>query len=268
LTPDGKLNLARSVEPLIVASKIAIELKGKDKVWLPNRSNKVGISNFVNAVRVNGAKDRKWLIVQATDDLRFADKNNRETAETVAYYKRLHDLTPADGTAPATDEVRRFIWWLKKRNIAKFNGQGIAPETQAKRDVAEATESDIESDVAAMMRGRDEACAFELFTVSEVRESLPRLTDVRDGALREIDSKVAQALISNGARRLPQGQADLPGGRRFPRVWCASKELVAKYKDLSPKELHAAYVAMREGSIIGDAQRGDFDEEGDDATVH
>jgi hypothetical protein len=65
-------------------------------------------------------------------------------------------------------------------------------------------------------------------------------------------------MTTANCRRCPQGQADLPGGKRFPRIW-TRRELLAKYQNLTPKELHAAYVAMRKGVTVGEAKPGDFD---------
>ena len=74
-----------------------------------------------------------------------------------------------DGTGLVTDEVRCFLWLLGKRNISSFNGQCIAPETQAKKVVAEATETTIEFDIHTMIVDGEGAFAFELFTVQVVR---------------------------------------------------------------------------------------------------
>lgn len=254
IVPDGKLSVARAMEPKIVGTKIAIELKGKDKVWLPNRFNVVGVSNYENAIKINGPKDRKWLIVRATDDLRYSDDKNKPTAQTHEYYTRLHAVTPPDGTV--TDEVRRMLWWLQKRDISKFNGQGIAPETTAKKDVAEATASTIESDVSRLYSERAEAFAFELFTVHDVRESLPMIiTEGPTRSMKELDAEVAAAMVAVGCRRVSDKQVTL--NAKLVRVWCAHKGLLAKYKGLSTADLASAYLAQRKGSTTGAAKQGD-----------
>ena len=259
LVPDGKLNVARAIEPLIVASKVSIELKGKDKVWVPNRSAKIGVSNFANAIKINGSKDRKWLIVQATDDLRYSDDKNKPTKETDDYYKRLHALTPNDGTGPVTDEVRRFLWWLGKRNISSFNGQGIAPETQAKKDVAEATETTIESDIHTMIVDGEGAFAFELFTVQDVRQSLDIVQDPRNPrSAKEIEAEVSAGMVTATCRRVSDKQCTLPGHRIPTRVW-THKNLLVKYQGLTTSELAAAYKAQRQGADVGQTTPGDFD---------
>jgi Family of unknown function (DUF5906) len=246
IVPDGKQDLVKAIAPIITAPTMTVEPKGVDAFQIPNRSNIIGISNYENAVRLQGRQDRRWLVIRATDDLYGADDSNRPTAATKAYYDRLFALTPKDGTV--TDEVRRLAHFLKTRPLnmsGEFSAQGVAPMTGAKDDVAEATESDIESAVQGAYVDKSGPFRFELVTLEDVRAALVR-NDARK--VKAIQADVGAAMKAAGCRRLDMaGQVYLPGKHKPRRVWIAHKSLAAKYGKMEKKQLAAAYAAERAG---------------------
>jgi hypothetical protein len=264
LVPDGKNDLARAIAPMITQKDMTVEPKGVDPFKVPNRSNIIAISNYENAVKLNGRHDRRWMVLRATDDLYASDANNDKTPATVAYYNELFALTPPDGTV--TKEVQRLWHFLKTRPLnmsGDFDAQSIAPMTGAKADVADATETDIESAVHGAYKDKSGPFRFELVTLQDVLEALVR-NDVRPR--KAVEADVTTAMKAVGCRRLEAGQVYLPGKRNPRRLRMAHKSLAAKYGKMKPKELAAAYVAERAGKAIDPAAdiAADFGD-GDDA---
>ena len=94
---DGAL--AAAIEPKITAPTLTIEPKGIDKFQISNHANIIGVSNYENALKIRGRRDRKWAIARATADLIYADSSGKETAKTAKYFTRLFGVTPPDGMA-------------------------------------------------------------------------------------------------------------------------------------------------------------------------
>jgi hypothetical protein len=271
LVPDGKLDLAKAIVPKIIGGDVTIERKGIDKFTVPNKYNIVAISNFENAIRIEGRQDRKWLIVRATPTLYGADADGNATLDTKEYYDRLHAITKVGATpADVSDEIKRCLWWLRTQSIdtpsvrlsvGSFNGQGIAPMTPTKDDVAAITETTIEATLGgAYADGLDGEgpFRFELFTVENVR--LAYVED--DGRTRQqIDGDVSAVMEELGCRRVGSKQVYL-GGRKPRRLWCRNERLLPKYLAMSTKELADAYKAERRGKKPDPVATGraDFEE--------
>jgi hypothetical protein len=256
LVPNEKTgSLADALAPKIVGGNIWIERKGVDRFEVANRFNIMAVSNHEAAVKIAGRNDRKWLIVRATDDVYGSDAKGNSTAETAAYYDRLHAITPRDGSI--TDEVRRFVWWLQTRPIVGFNGQGIAPATFAKDDVASATESTIESEVNGMYADKAGPFRFQLMTIKDV------LAEVTDDGTKKAEAECAAAMASIGCRRIGNKQVYLTGrgrGRKPRRLWCRDKATLAEFERMEPTELADFYRAERRNAPADDTpdDPGDF----------
>jgi len=253
LVPNEKTgSLADALAPKIVGNNIWIERKGVDRFELPNRFNVMAVSNHEAAIKIAGRNDRKWLIVRTTDDLYGADANGRPTAETVAYYDRLHALTPPDGSI--TDEVRRFVWWLQSRPIGDFNGQGVAPETFAKDDVAAATESSIETEVNDLYAAKAGPFRFQLMTIKDV------LAEVTDDGTKKAEAECAAAMTAVGCRRIGNKQVYLTGRKKPRRLWCRDRDKLTEFEKMAPTELAELYKAERRNAPADDTpdEPGDF----------
>ena len=272
LVPDGKMDLAKAIVPKIIAPNVTIEPKGVDKFTVPNRYNIVAVSNYENAIRIEGAKDRKWLIVRATPTLYGADAKGEPTIETKEYYDRLFAMTKVGDTPDqVTDEIRRCLWWLRTQQIIgsgkivrEFNGQGIAPATMTKDEVATYTETTIESNINGGYADKEGPFRFELFSAEDVRLCFA-LDDGRKA--KEIEADVTTAMEEVGCRRVGPQQVYLPSRKRPRRLWCATERLLPKYQAMTTKELSEAYRTERKGKAPDPVAKGEalFDDDPPDA---
>jgi hypothetical protein len=239
LVPNEKTgSLADALAPKIVGGNIWIERKGVDRFEAANRFNIMAVSNHETAIKIAGRNDRKWLIVRATSDLYGSDDDGNPTDATRAYYDRLHAITPPDGSI--TDEVRRFVWWLQSRPLRDFNGIGVAPMTDAKDDVAAATESTIESEINGMYVDKVGPFRFKLLTVKEVLTELSE----NDGT-KKAEAACAQAMEAVGCHRIGERRVYVAGRKHPRRLWCAHKSMLAAFEKMTNTELAEAYRAER-----------------------
>ncbi len=249
LLPGGKMDVANAIEPKIISPTLTIEPKGVDKFQVANRGNIIGVSNYDNALRIRGRRDRKWAIARATPDLIYADASGKETAATAEYFDRLHAITPRDGSI--TDEARRVLWWLMEHKIpASFNGH-IPPDTDAKNEVADATADTIESNVNGLYAEAAGPFRYKLITVDEVREDVWNAFEASTDMNRQkADAITSSAMEDCGCRRIAPAEAAnsqmyIPGSKNPRRMWCTLKADLAKYEKMTKKELVAAYNAER-----------------------
>jgi hypothetical protein len=252
LVPDGKMDVAKAIVPKIIAPYVTIEGKGENKIVVPNRSNIIAVSNYENAIRIEGAKDRKWLIVRSTPTIWGADIDGNPTLETKEYYDRLFAMTKVgDSPADVPDEIKRCMWWLRTQRligsgniIADFNGQGVAPMTATKEDVAAITETTIESAINGGYVDKEGPFRFELFSAEDVRFCFA-LDDGRRP--KEIEAEVAAAMEEVGCRRVGPQTVYIPGKKKGRRLWCRNERLLPKYQAMTTKELSIAYTSERQG---------------------
>jgi len=243
ILPGGKKDLVAAMEPLITGNKIRIEPKGVNAFYIANRTNFMGVTNYQNALKLD-RRARKWAIVQSTQDEYGADENGgAETEAHKLYYNRLHGTTPDDGLGPVTDDVRRFLGWLQTDPISADFDPDHAPQTEAKTEVAEATETTIESDVQSMVTDKRAPFCYELLTVGEVFEELSGTDATR--SRKAIEAEIAAAMNSAGCRRLDVGQVWRPGHKTPLRLWVPAKRLLAKFEHMDKKQLAEFYAAER-----------------------
>ena len=267
LCPGGKSDLARAIEPKIVGRSVTIEPKGVDKFTVPNRYNIVAISNYETAIKIKTRFDRKWLIVRATSKVWGADRED-SAQEAKDYYDRLFATSEVGATAAdVTDEIRRCLWWLRNTPIVKdwdtdglvnepweivgeFNGQGVAPETPTKDDVAAITETTIETTLNGAFADARGPFRFELFAVEDMRlafvaeESAFSPSENRSRAM--IDGEICGVLDDLGCERISGRKQPYINGKP-KRLWVRNGGLLPKYQDMTNKQLADAYAAMRRG---------------------
>jgi|SRR5579864_58218 len=246
LVPNEKHDLVRAIDPMITASTVWVEPKGVDKFEAANRFNVIAISNYPNAVKI--ARDaRRWLVIRATSTTRYGDDNNRQTDATIAYFDRLFSIVP-DPTGTVTDEVRRILWFLQQRDLASFNGQGQAPQTETKDDVAESSESTIEAQVQEAAAARAGRFGGTLIAIHDVIDML-RLSILDDGkrTMKQIEGEVAAAMEAVQCERLGNAQVYLPDRRRA-RLWVTHPRFAAEYAGRTNSQLVETYT--REGELL------------------
>lgn len=272
LCPDGKADLARAIEPKIVGQRVTIEPKGVDPFTVPNRYNIVAISNYETAIKIRTKLDRKWLIVRATSSVWGTNMDSPEL-EQQEYYDRLFAMTKVGDTpADVTDEIRRCLWWLRNTPITlewdsdidpamvnvdngevllstEFNGQGIAPQTMTKDDVAALSETTIESTVSGAFESDSGPFRFELFTVEDVRNAFVGQEAVfspsENRSRNQIDGDIGSVLDDLKCERISGRRVYI--GPKPKSLWCRDAKLLAKYKAMTNKELATAYAAQRKG---------------------
>lgn len=255
LVPDGKHDLAKAIKPLITSPTVWIERKGIQKFQVPNRVNVIGISNHPNALKI-AADEREWAVVRASADVRFTDDDGQATAETVAYYDRLFAMTPSDRSI--TDEVRRILWSLQTRDLSGFNGQSLAPMTEAKSEVAEFSETATDTQIRNALASKRGPFAFTTFTVAEVRDDIfAHYPDQGEKSPRQIEAEIVAALEAAGCRRVSNKQSWVNG--KAVRIWTTHKRHLATLQKLAPPQLAARYKAERRGAASND-NVADFDD--------
>jgi len=263
LVPDGKMDLAKAIIPKIIAPSVTIEGKGVNKFTVPNRYNIVAVTNYPNAIKIEGAKDRKWLVVRSTPSIWGEDAKGKPTLETKEYYDQLFAMTKVgDSPADVSDEIKRALWWLSTSAIKskEFNGQGIAPQTLAKAEVAEITETTHESTINGAFADAEGPFRFELFAAEDVRLAYT-LDDGRKP--KEIEAEITMLLDELNCRRVGPQQVYLPPRKRPRRLWCRSVALLPKYEKMTAAELAKAYKAERTGKAPDPVAAGLADFEDD-----
>jgi hypothetical protein len=218
--PNEKGNVVHALRTVITEATREIEPKGVDRFTADNRINILAATNFPNALKIVQS-DRRWVVVMGTTDMRFCDDEGLPTPETVEYYRRLFVSigigTPRPGDD--TNESRRILSWLKKRDISSFNGQSAAPQTEAKAYVAEVTQGNWASFLNGAKVDKAEPFTKELFTAQEALDVLAKHfpsaqhSDVRTPALNA-------ALIECTCRKLAK-QVWLSNGKRVRLCPCA-----------------------------------------------
>jgi hypothetical protein len=248
LVPNGKDDLAQAVAPLITQPNVWIERKGIQKFEVPNRVNLIAVSNHPNAIKIT-ADNRRWLVVRTTDDVRFTDDDGQPTPETQSYYDRLYKLTPEDRTP--TDEARRLLHFLQHRDLSGFNGQSLAPMTEAKREVAEFSETAIQSQVRAALEAKRGAFAHVTFTPDDVyNENFAQYAEQVGKSPKIILAEITRALEDCGCRRVSNKQSWVNG--KGVRIWTVHKRHLAALQKLTPPQLAAEYKREREGASAND----------------
>jgi hypothetical protein len=253
LVPDGKNDLAKAIKPLITSPTVRIEHKGIDAVLLPNRANVIAISNHPNALKI-AADEREWLVVRSAADVRYTDDDGGATDKTNAYYDALFAMTPLDRSP--TDEVRRFMNFLQRRDLSGFNGQSLAPMTDAKSEVAEYAETATETQIRTALADKRGPFAFTTFTVADVRDEIfAYYADHADKSPKAIEAEIVAAMEVAGCRRVTSKQSWVNG--KPQRIWTHRRHL-AKLEKLGPADLAAIYRSERDGTAAND-NAGDAD---------
>lgn len=276
LCPNGKDDLARAIEPKIVGKDVTIEPKGVDPFTVPNRYNIVAISNYENAIKIRTKVDRKWLIVRATSKVYGSDLESPEL-EYKEYYDRLFNMTKVGETAAdVTDEIRRCLWWLRNTPITlewdsvidpamvdvengevllstEFNGQGIAPQTMTKDDVAALSETTIESTLNGAFQSGNGPFRFRYFTVEDVRNAFVAreavFSPTENRTRNQIDGDIGAVLDDLKCERI-SGRRFYLGGLNAKAVWCRDAKVLAESKVMTNAQIVAAYKAERKGKKV------------------
>jgi hypothetical protein len=237
ILPSGKSDIIMKLKGVITEDTRSINMKGIERHDAENRTNLMGATNHAKAVRI-AQDDGRWAVVKGATDKRFCDDDGKPTDATVAYYVKLFACIGTPETPG--DEARRVLAWMMKRDLSQFNGQGAAPQTNAKTFVADVTQGNWAAMLTEAKATKQAPFTRELFTAQEALEVLAlrypsaQQSDVRNPALSE-------ALIESGCRKI-EGQIYVLGKRL--RLWTLSPGLAKKYGEMKPAKLGAIFEEM------------------------
>lgn len=244
LVPDEKTNLWRAVVPMIVGRDVWIERKGIDKIRLDNLFNCVAITNYMNTLKID-RDEGKALVLQANDQMFGAGGFRQLTLHgskltTTEYYERLFAaITPAD-TVPA--EIRRVLWWMRQYKMAgNFNGQGLAPQTETRTEIAEAAETALASRIHDGVASKTGVFGQELFTVQQVRGEVA-IYDADAISAKKLDAEIATYLQDAGCAKAHTGQIEISGQRL--RLW-TTRDNLARFAGMAHEKLREIYLEGR-----------------------
>jgi hypothetical protein len=116
--------------------------------------------------------------------------------------------------------------------------------TDAKAAIAEANEPDLNGQLQAMLEAREGPFTFDMFTIADVLESVPRRAGDRDsGDGKAFEREVSAAVHTIGCRRISDVQVRIDGHPR--RMWAVSRKLAERWKGLTGPQLGAEYREQR-----------------------
>ena len=249
LAPNPKVDLVARVKPVITEPTIQVNEKYIKRHVAENACHILAISNHDTAVKMLRNNPR-WLVIRAADDPQGVDDDGQATPAFDAYYKRLWDsIGPLDDATP-TDEVRRTLGWLRRRDVSKFI-RSIAPATETRNEIADAGGSDVANQVNDLYRNR--LVPFlpgrTLVTPAEVADCLDarRERDLKDNPLALLNV-VTAAMTALGCRKVTDKVR--VGGDQGVRLWSTSRKLADKYKPMADAAVAAIYKRERAAAKV------------------
>lgn len=139
-------DVANLIKPYLTNDTVEIHRKGKDPINLPNVSNYLALSNYLDGMPLEKG-DRRWMVIASAVSL--------EEAESEAYVSLCNKLFTT--TEKHAGALRK--WLLEMPLCEGFNANGRAPMTEAKALSIELSKSGLR--VAAedlLERGGDGFC--------------------------------------------------------------------------------------------------------------
>lgn len=232
-SPDGKANILPRFKGVITEDTLQVNEKFIPRHEIENRSNVIAFSNHPEALKTTRT-DRRWAMTRGADDPFGVSDSGEGTKQTTAYYNCLFDCI---GTPEMPgDEARRFLGWLKRRDLSKFDGKSIAARTDTKDELADNQLTQLEWGV--IEAHRTQRGPFKGVTLIAAGDVLDGLNLRYNGDELAALTAVGKALYAGGCRRVgPQLYID---GARV-RLWATSKTLATQYAKLTKEKLKALY---------------------------
>jgi hypothetical protein len=258
--PKAMEELLDKVKGLITETHIHIRLMRQDYFKAENFANLMAVSN--EDVKIN-LSNRRWAVIRAADDPFAADG----TPEHKAYYGRLFNVVPKDGTI--TDEARRVLHYLRTLPLADFDPL-VAPLTGAKEEAAETGDDGVlQARVANAYRNKEGPFRFNILTAEDVAKHVSysankTLTD----AMHEVGCRKLRGYNGRDV------QVTIDGKR--VRLWVINPAVEKHHANTDADELVRLYKAERSGapavkpmdSLANDPMFAADFEDGDGTTVH
>ncbi|HUI12976.1 MAG TPA: primase-helicase family protein [Xanthobacteraceae bacterium] len=242
-TPAKQMaEIADKLRGLITESEIQVRRMHMERYPADNFANLMMIANEQVELKLT---NRRWAIISANDDPVGVDDNGQPTPAHKAYYDRLWNVIPEDGSV--TDELRRILHYLQTLPLdhpkVAFD-RLVPPMTATKKEAAsigEDGERTIASFVLEARENREGPFRFDLFTQEEVAEHCGGT----------VGHALSDAMTEAGCRKLryPNGgdvQLRLGTGKAR-RLWARSKTIAERFAKASAVKISDAYKAEHKG---------------------
>lgn len=195
LMQSGRLDLVNKLKPMITQPTTRIRQMHREAYDYPNRFNILAFTNFINAIYIDD-KDRRYGIVKVAD-ISF---NNE-------YYK------PIWTWLAQPKSIQHLLHFFLNRDISHFVPYARPPMTQAKKEMADMSRSQLEEWVADGIEQKVWPFNGEIVVI-------PHLKDKKvcpSGLDKVSNQKWAEALKKSGAIQY-KNQIELTDKSR-PKVW-------------------------------------------------
>jgi hypothetical protein len=246
LREKGARGLYDELKEYITQGTTSINLKGIEAHELDNFAAFLTITNHDDAIPIDD-NERRYLVIRCADDPRFG----KGTDQSREYYDRLFGCI---GTSDEPgDEARRFLRWLRARDISGYNGQGPAPETEAKADMVEAGQDSVQRFIREKMELNEWPLGADIINPQDVSKELPFETENHLRTQKHVEA----ALREFGCRPLKElGPLRTKSGRK--RLWARDG---SKVKDIyKAKATRTSVIAIYDAAV---AERTARDEQAD-----
>lgn len=228
---EGTLSLMDTLKPYITNARISINRKGLPMVVVDNVSNWIFFSNHEDALRPDPQERRYCVAI------------NREPANSEDYFNLLYKKLLSE------EGIAAILYYLKNRDLTRFNPYAPAPKTEARQDMLETSYTAIERLLAEGVENKTAGgLEFDLLTLEELRDYYQQ-ADQTVNKMRFNEPKephpnqVARAFkkigsVNLGQKRLGDGSKQRVWAIRNTEAWQKAPEsCIANHLDLKWAQL-------------------------------
>jgi hypothetical protein len=229
----GARDLANKLKPLITQPTTRIREKYIAHYEVENLAAFLCFTNHEDALNLEDG-DRRWMVL-------FSEAEPRDQAYYRSLFRRLADPRSVGGML---DE-------LLSRDVSAFDGEGRAPDTEAKETMREAGMGRVERMALELARDRLPPCDRPLFTAEDVVGALPTEETAKH---RNPALLMRNVFRTAGATSLGQVRRGKNGRGGTYRLWTFD---AARFKGESPSVLAREYEATRSAAsaeMAGDGE--------------
>jgi len=199
LAGHNRFEILDKLRPFLSNQTVNIRRMQTDLYEIPNVTNYVMFTNYLDALPIN-SNDRRYFIIRTA--FQTEHHLSRFEKDHPNYFTDLFNMVAFEG--------RALRWWLLNREISPdFRAKGRAPKTDARAMMIDESESSDQLDLVreAVESGEHPLVGHKIVSVKELRAMLPEL-----GGLDR--RQLAQLLFRAGFAKV--GQFRL-GGRHDPK---------------------------------------------------
>lgn len=221
LQGGDKFEILDKLRPYASNSTVNVRRMGNDLYQIPNVTNYVFFTNYLDALPIN-SNDRRYFII----------RTSFQTSHHLAEFERKHPTYFADLFNMTAFEGQALRWWLLNREISEdFKAKGHAPKTDARALMLDETEGTEHANLI-----RDVIAAGENPLVSEVLLSSTRLRVMLPELAMLNRRDLGQTLFRMGFSKLGQFNVE-PGEDRETLYTLRSDRVTPKTALATAREL-------------------------------